>query len=200
MARAPSQWLRTDEYLDAAESLRAAAEFADDALHHTRAWKWLLIAAHSAVQGSFVVSLSSGSHLRALKRTSAHEWLKAYDAGGPWPSEIQLDYFLELYRKAKKHVIARPSTSFTCGREHDCSMRRLNDLRNGFIHFSPRGWSIEIAGLPHIVSACTDVTNYLLWDSGAVVWPTESLSRRAKSSASHLRKSLTKLKAAIDEA
>lgn len=30
------------------------------------------------------------------------------------------------------------------------SFRRLHNMRNDFSHFTPRGWSIELAGLPGI--------------------------------------------------
>ena len=194
--RAGAGWLRTDEYLDAAESFRAAAKFADEALNQVRAWKWLLIAGHSAVQGSLVLSLSRGDFLQTLKRTNARDWLKAHESGGPWPEQLRLDYFLELYRKAKENVLAKHSLGghFVCEPRHDDSMRRLNDLRNGFLHFFPQGWSVELRGLPHILSACAEVASHLLWRSDAVVWPTDSLSRRAEASANHLAKSLVRLR------
>lgn len=194
--RARSKWLRTDEYADAAESFRAAARFADGAQQNIREWKWLLIAGHSAVQSSLVISLSRGDFLQTLKQTNAREWLIAHESGGPWPAQLQLDYFLELYRKAKRHIVAGTSHGghFTYGTQHDDAMRRLNDRRNGFIHFIPQGWSVELRGLPPILASCVDIARHLLWDSGAVVWPTDSLARRAEGSANHLAKSLAKLR------
>jgi hypothetical protein len=76
-----SRWLRTDEFVDAAESFRAAAEFADAAQKNIRARKWLLIAGHSAVQSSLVIPLSRGDFLQALKRTNAREWVIAHQSG-----------------------------------------------------------------------------------------------------------------------
>ncbi|MGE5090087.1 MAG: hypothetical protein ACM3QY_13250, partial [Candidatus Levyibacteriota bacterium] len=117
--------------MDAAESFRATAEFADDARRNVRAWKWLLVAGHSSVQASLVIALSRGNFLRALKQTDAREWLQAHETGGPWPEKLQLDYFLELYAKVKRSILV-PSAGgrFVCRQEHDDSMRKLNDFRN----------------------------------------------------------------------
>lgn len=199
MARGP-KWLRLDEYIDTAESLRAAAKFADDTHRDERSWKWLVVAAHSAVQGSFVLTLARGSSLETLKRTHAKDWLKAYQSVEPWPKDLQLDYFLGLYRKAKKRAVApSPSSgSFSCEARHDTAMRKLNDFRNGFIHFMPQGWSIELAGFPRLVLTCLEAARHLLWNSGAIVWPTDTLSRRAMGSANHLEKSLIRLQDAYE--
>jgi hypothetical protein len=147
------------------------------------------------VQSSLVIPLSRGDFLQALKRTNAREWVIAHQSGGAWPNQLQLDYFLELYRKAKRRIPATPERGghFVCGPQHDESMRRLNDLRNGFIHFLPQGWSVELRGLPGILGKSVEVARHLLWDSGLVVWPTDTLSRRAAGSAKRLSTALGKL-------
>ena len=195
--RSGSGYLRTDEYLDAAESLRAAAQFADEARNRAGAWKWLLIAVHSSAQAAFVLALSRGSFLLALKHSHAKAWLRAHEGTGSWPAEIHLDYFLELYVKTKQHVVARPPSGvlFSCTPVHDTAMERLNFFRNGLIHFVPQGWSIELAGLPQIISSCVEVARYIMWDSGAVIWPSASLSTRARGSANHLVRALSRLSA-----
>jgi hypothetical protein len=176
------RYIRTDEHVDTLCSLAKAAEFAKAALDRPLEWKWLLIAVHASLQGSFVLVLSRGNHLLTLKPKHAAAWLKAYSTGGPWPDRLDLDYFIELYAKAKSQVISSPPSGmqFSVEKRHNDSMKLLNGLRNGFIHFSPQGWSIEAAGLPRLVLDCVEVCRYLLLESGAVVWSNPSMPNRAK--------------------
>jgi hypothetical protein len=158
-------------------------------------WKWLLIAVHSATQGMFVLALSFGNGLLTLKSSHASAWLKAYQSGSPWPQKLDLDYFLELYAKSKEHVLSRASSQpqLVVTREHDKAMKKLNDLRNGFIHFGAQGWSIELAGLPTICLRCLDVAEYLGWRSDVVTWRSVAQSKRAQRALNALRRRLRSL-------
>ncbi len=158
-------------------------------------WKWLLIAVHSAMQGVFVLALSFGNGLLTLKSSHSSAWLKAYRSGSPWPQKLDLDYFLELYAKAKKHVLSRVTSQpkFVVTPEHDKAVRKLNDLRNGFIHFGAQGRLIELAGLPIICLRCLDVVEYLGWQSDVVMWRSVSQSNRARRALNALRRRLLSL-------
>src|SRR5262245_5611319 len=103
MARS-TRYLRTDEYADTEGSLRKVAYLVPAVRKDVREWKWLLIAIHSATQGILVLTLSLGNGLLTLKASHAAAWLKAYESGGPWPKKMDLDYFLELYEKAKNRL------------------------------------------------------------------------------------------------
>jgi len=189
------RYIRTDEHIDTLSSLAKAAECAKAVLRDPLEWKWLLIAAHASVQGSFVLALSRGSGLLTLKPKHAAAWLKAYSAGGPWPDQLDLDYFLELYVKAKSGVASSRSsgTRFVVERRHDDAMKRLNGFRNGFIHFSPQSWSIEAAGLPRIALNCLEVAQYLLLQSGTVRWPKPNMADRARREIDRLAARLVRL-------
>lgn len=171
-------WLRTDEYADAEASLRKAAELALRVEDDPAEWKWLLIAVHSATQGMFVLSLSRENCLQTLKSSHAAAWIKAYETGGKWPEKTDLDYFLKLYEKAKKQI----STTCNVTVDHDDALQRLNDLRNGFIHFGPQGWSIELASLPSTCRRSFEVVDALGWKSDFVSWRNQAQSKRARRS------------------
>lgn len=172
------RWLRTDEYADTEASLRKAAELALRVDNDPTEWKWLLIAVHSATQGMFVLSLSLGSCLQTLKSSHASALIKAYETGGKWPEKTDLDYFLKLYEKTKKKI----SNTYNVTPDHDDALQRLNDLRNGFIHFGPQGWSIELASLPSICRRTFEVVDALGWKSNLVIWRTQAQSKRARRS------------------
>ena len=55
----PSQsWLRTDEIEEFIDALERAAMFAKQLTDDVKAWKWLIIALHSALQGACVCALT----------------------------------------------------------------------------------------------------------------------------------------------
>lgn len=190
MARA-RRWLHTDEFADTESSLRKAAQTVALVKHDLSEWKWLLESVHSATQGLFVLALSRGNGLLTLKSTHAAAWLEAYESGGPWPQKLDLDYFLELYAKAKEHALR--GSGFAATTAHDEAMTKLNDLRNGFIHFGAQGWSIQLAGLPSICIRCLEVAEHLGWMSGAVRWRSAAQSRRAKQALRALTRDLSSL-------
>lgn len=196
MARA-RRWLRTDEYMNAEGALRKAAETLPLVQHEVLEWKWLLEALHAGIQGFFVLGLSRGNGLLTLKSSHAAAWLKAYESGGPWPKKLDLDYFLDLYAKAKQHVLR--GSNFSVTEEHDKAMEKLNSLRNGFVHFGAQGWSIELAGLPSICLRALEVADAVARTPGAVRWRSTAQSRRVRQASRSLTKGLSALEKAYAE-
>jgi hypothetical protein len=180
MARRSEAWLRTDEYEEAASAAEATADFASTVLDDPYRWKWALIAVHNTVQGFMVLALRRGSGVLALRDDVAAAWLKAHREGGPFPKE-KLDNFLNLYDKVKTDAAAGyvHSKPFTPDPTHDRSMKKLNEFRNEFIHFVPKGWSLELAGLPRICIDCLSVANFLHTDGGNIFWNNATMRRRA---------------------
>ena len=148
------RYLRTDERLDTEGSLRKAAQTVALVQSDPSEWKWVLIAVHSAVQGMFVLALSVGNNLLTLRSDHAAAWLKAYRSGGPYPDKLDLAYFGVLYRRAKEH------SKFLATHDHDKAIEQLNELRNNFIHFGAKGWSIQLAGLPTICLSSLEIVEH----------------------------------------
>jgi hypothetical protein len=189
---APSRrWLRTDEYVNAEGALRKALQTMPLVRKDVLEWKWLLESLHAGAQGIFVLALSRGNDLLTLKSSHAAAWLKAYESNGPWPKKLDLDYFLELYAKVKKHVLR--GTAFTVTPAHDDAMDKLNNLRNGFVHFGAHGWSIELAGLPSICLRALDVTDAVTGAPGVIHWRSVAQSRRVRQTSRSIAKGLNAL-------
>ncbi len=181
------RYLRTDERLDTEGSLRKAAQTIALVRSDATEWKWALIAIHSAAQGMFVLALSLGNGLMTLKTKHAAAWLKAYREGERFTGRLDLDYFEELYKKAKEH------SKFAASESHDKAIRYLNELRNNFIHFGAQGWSIELAGLPTICLNSLAIVEHLGWKHGGIYWHTDAQSKRARRHLRQLARGLKRL-------
>lgn len=187
-------YLRTSHWTDAVTSLEAAHDFTGRVAVAPHYWKWVVIAVHSGVQGLMALALEQGNSLLVMNDDRRAKWLRAYEKGDPYP-EDRMDTFLSLYEKVKSDEVCRyvGSSKFVPGMTHDESMRKLNELRNGFVHFFPKAWSIELAGLPSVCLDCLDIAHFLGWDSMTIIWNDVELSDRGRNAIAVLRESLVAL-------
>jgi len=194
-------WLRTDETEEAISGLEMLAETAPSLIADPYRWKWVIISTHNALQGFMVLALRHGNGLLALKDEIAAQWLKAYREGGKYPVE-KLDNFLNLYKKVKsdRMLCYGHSEKFKATPNHNRSVKKLNELRNEFIHFVPKGWSLELTGLPEICLDCLDVIEFLGWESGNIIFYEEVQQKRAMSALKEAKKVLTDIKQKYEEA
>ena len=60
---------------------------------------------------------------------------------------------MKLYERAKDPAYMKEfgGAPLQTTQEQDKDIRRLNNLRTNFAHFTPKGWSIESVGLSRIV-------------------------------------------------
>lgn len=195
---AKPRYLRTDEREEAVRSLEWAEQQARSVADDPYLWKWVLIALHNAAQGFMVLALWNGNGLLALRDKVAAKWLAAYEKGGPFPIE-KLDEFLNLYKKVKDngnfHTLG--AGPFVPGQTHDASFERLNEYRNEFIHFTPKGWSLQLLGLPRVCLDVLDLIQFFGWESTAVLWHKQALVSRAKRAVKHLRQMLHSLEGSL---
>ena len=163
-----SEWLRVDEYEDAVNALEHAVDVASTLDSTPLNWKWLLIAIHNAFQGALVCTLS-GSHgtgaLTEKSMAAIWDWYEApsNDPRAKHPKEW-LAPPLDLYARAKQenYMSEFGGNPIRTTPEQDNDVRKLNELRRSFAHYTPRLWSIEIVGLPRIVINVVEVIEDLL--------------------------------------
>jgi hypothetical protein len=185
------RYLRTDEEVEASDALHMAAALAERVASDLRVWRWLSIALHSAAQGFMVLSLRHGNGLLALTKESTRAWLEAHEKrrtnqAYKYPEE-RLDTYLGLYKKVKhsKTGAIGGNTPFKPKGSEGRSIRMLNSLRNEFIHFTPKGWSLEVSGMPRISLDVLVLVSFLGWESGNIFWHDEGALERAREA--HLR-------------
>ncbi len=197
----PQKWLITDSYVEAVSALEVLAEVLCRVSADAYRWKWAVIALHSAVQGMMVLALQGSHGLHALKEQDAARWLEAHQKGGPYPEDLRLDGFLDLYKKIKSDVmlIYAHSRKFTPQGGQGESLRKLNELRNQFIHFTPQVFALDLSGLPSLCLDCMDIAQFLGWESGNVIWADQRLQERGKDAFEAARKALVSLKQQYEE-
>ena len=164
-------YLRTDEEAEAADAICMASRLSDGLERDIRLWRWVVIALHNAVQGFMVLSLRHGSGLAALSDKSSTEYMEALDTCGPYPQE-KLDSYLNLYRKvkSKKHGEIGGNTRFVPSSTEGKNIKRLDTIRNALIHFTPKGWSLDVDGLPQICLDSSRIIAFLGWETENTVW------------------------------
>jgi hypothetical protein len=151
-------------------------------------WKWAIIAAHDALQGAMVCALADTTGTSVLSKASRKEmlaWLdnKSEDGGDP-PQEwlASFDDLLEKCRKELQLRLEPPQLKDIC--------RLHKYFRNEFAHFTPKGWSIEKAGLPRLIGAALDAVEDLMGRQPIVIHLDKDDQRRLKKSLNSTRASL----------
>lgn len=174
-------YFRTNHFGEAVAAIEAVADFSASVVTDPYRWKWVVVAVHGTVQAFMVLALHRGSGLLAMPDKRRDEWLKKYRAGEPLPAD-RMDSFLNLYDKVKTEAAVGwvHSKPFASGESHDESMRKLNEIRNEFIHFMPKVWALELAGLPSICLECLAVARFLHGEGGNILWHKAEQRERAE--------------------
>jgi len=158
-------YVRFSQYEDTLASLELVALVAPLVRRNPRYWKWVMVGAHNALQGAMVCAYADSTETSVLEKKSAKkmlDWLNADPTTrGPYPKE-RLAPFGELLKRcvAGRKPIFEPLV-LTPTQHRD--IKRLHDhFRNSFVHFTPKGWSIEKAGLPRMIRAALDAAEELM--------------------------------------
>ena len=163
-----SMYVHTDECQDVLASLEQCALSLAQVRRSERAWKWVILSLHSALQGAMVCHLSGTERLGALEKRSATKWRgwnkrniqdDRDDSGVPISERVA-----DAKKLFKRLHCSAARVEDGCGgvisiAEHQReSFKRLHELRNELSHFSPKGWSIGLSGTKQVIG---DVLNIM---------------------------------------
>ena len=176
----------TDEFEETVSALEATAHEFERVQADPYRWKWVILTLHSALQGMMVLALQGSNALGVLKPESKKRRLSAYESGEPYPTDLEMDYFLGLYRKIKRNndmLLYCDSKRFIPKGTQGRSIKDLNHLRNRFVHFTPGRFKFP-HGLSRMMLDCLEIGWFLAWDSNNVGWQgrdnADELAERAK--------------------
>lgn len=190
-----SEYVRTDERQDVLASLQHCLLCLAETEHSAGTWKWVILSLHSALQGAMVCLLSGPANVGALTQDCASKWIKWYERNRRGDIDYIDDGVDELGlplrrprnpqdRPPRKQVASAPKLFKRLGSEsariepghgriieitnaQKQSFETLHALRNGFTHFSPKGWSIEIQLIKEIILDMLDVIDQIADDQWA---------------------------------
>lgn len=164
-----STWLTTNELQEAAKALKMVDDCLQRAEEDHYHWKWVLVALHNSLQGYMVCALRGQNELNVLKDRVAQLMLEAEKDNLPKPRE-ELDTFLNLFKKIQNEKMMAPGEGkkYVPKGHQDRSIRKINQLRNQFIHFKPKAWVLELNILPKIALDGIDVIDFLVFTSGTI--------------------------------
>jgi hypothetical protein len=148
-------WVRFNEQEDVIASTDLLALVVPTLRTKPTNWKWVILAAHSGLQGALVCAIQDSTGTSVLKKQSATEMLLAWLEN---PVGVHPFQYLESYPglSNKKCRNKYPESKVIVQQLKD--LKKLhNEFRNNFTHFAPMQWSIEVAGLPRIAKAAVDM-------------------------------------------
>lgn len=164
-------FFRTDERSEAYNALKKSIQFLDETNEELYNWKWFLISLHNCLQAYMILALKGSSSLSVMKKEHVRKWLHSYETNGRYP-KVQMDNFLNLFNKIQSDVMMKYTDSnfFVSTEQISTSIYELNNLRNNFIHYMPKGWSLNISGLPSLGLDIVKVLKFLLYESGNIMF------------------------------
>jgi len=168
----PNYILLYDEVRDAIYSLELLVEHLPKVITAPQHWKWVILSAHSALQGFMVLSLRGTNDLNVLSKKSAAKWLEAYESKSSRYQPRKLDDFMNLYSKITSEAmfLRTDSKCFTATKSQDESVQRLNAIRNDFIHYVPTSAAYDMRRWASIILEVIPIIEFLVLQSNNIIF------------------------------
>ena len=153
------RWYRINEQEYAVAATQHALRCLKEVSRDWQQLPWAIIALHNATQAAMIAHLTGTAGIGALSKQAAEEMLSALQGEREYPASVHVAKFNELVIRIRRENrrIEQAGSVVSLSNSEVRELRRLNSLRNEFVHFSPKGWSLEISGLPKIVAACVTI-------------------------------------------
>jgi len=166
-----AKWLRFTEETNALDFLDKAARFIVEAQVDRKAWKWVVLCLQGALYGFAVCACRGTNYEDVVVRNKKGE-----------EKLISFDKALEMCQNPSVMGTLFTSRVLDLSKSQKDSIRRLKkELRNNFEHYIPRGWSIEIHGMPKIAIDVLDVVRFLAVETGTYIHLNQAQMKKVKS-------------------
>jgi hypothetical protein len=149
------KWLRLSEEKNALDYLKKAAFFFKKTPKDHSYWKWVIIGLHGALYG-FAIAACRGTDSRSVL-TREGKLINFWQAIERCQDLNHMKMLIQ-----SKHLILSKSQKK--------SIKQLkSDFRNEFEHFKPKGWSIEVHGMPEIAIDVLETIRFLALETNTYV-------------------------------
>jgi len=134
-------------------------------------WKWVVVSLHSALQGACVCHLTTTAHpVGALTEANTREWLDYFENSRTDPStEAPTTYLkslpglLKAVRKPNSSGDGSQGSGIEISDQELQWLKRIHDdVRNQFVHFRPKSWSIDVSGIPELCRLIARIVESIL--------------------------------------
>ena len=149
------QYLRLDEKINAIDYLEKALSFIKETEHDLMAWKWVVISLHNALY-AFAICACAGSNpylVAPISKSGKNAGKQQLISFGKALEYCQNPSLMEMYTFSKYLKLT------------DSQKEAINwlkdEFRDNFEHFSPKGWSIELHGMPQVIIDILDIIRFL---------------------------------------
>ena len=165
------KWLRFTVETNALDFLEQAGKFIKLTESDIKAWKWVILALHGALYGFAICACRSTSGENIIRRTKKGA-----------KRLITLDEALSICqnRNCMGTLYGGKPLELTDNQEYSIKILKQS-LRNNFEHYIPKGWSMEIHGLPSIAMNILDVIRFLSIETFRYQHLNQTQRRRIKS-------------------
>ena len=151
-----AQYLRLNTEQNALDYLERAAIFIKETVGDIKTWKWVMIALHGALYG-FAIAASAGTNPSNSVMTKRDKLIGFWDA-------------LKLCQDPDHMNMLIHSKPLILSESQKESIRFMkNHLRNGFEHFTPKLWAIEIHDMPQIAIDVLEVIRFLALETNTYI-------------------------------
>jgi hypothetical protein len=158
------EYIRFDQYEDVVASLELVAKLAPLVGEKPQCWKWMIIGAHSALQGAMVCALFDRAAVLKKANPKNKKAAKQETASGV-PQEW-IEGRIEVFQVLLKRCVAgnRFCEPLVLTLEQRADIGKLHrEYRNDFVHFAPhQGWAIAKVKLPPMIEAALFATEDLM--------------------------------------
>lgn len=166
-----SKWLIFTEETNALDYLIKVEEFVKQSITDIKAWKWVVLSLHGALYGFAISACKGTDYTNVTKRTKKGK-----------ERLITLSEALKICQDPNWMGTLYGGIALKLTDSQKGSIRILKEtLRNKFEHYIPRGWSIEIHGLPHITIDILAIIRFLTVETIRYQHLNQSQRRKIKS-------------------
>ncbi len=149
------QWFRLSEEKNAIDYLEKATFFIKESSANHNHWKWVIIGLHGALYG-FAIAACRGTDSRSVL-TKKGRLISFWQALKRCQDPNHMKMFIH-----SKHLVLSE-------KQKDSIESLKSEFRNEFEHFKPKGWSIEVHGMPEIAIDVLEVIRFLAFETNTYV-------------------------------
>lgn len=152
-------YLQTNEMTETYNAILMFEEFLICSKDDPYYYKWAVLAIHNALQCLMVLALKGTSPLSIIIWKDDYNGKTAYEILSK--PDQKLKHFLVLFDMIKHSASMNNSRLFESNgiSRH---IKELNQLRNEFVHYQPKHWSIGIKGLSLVFLDVLKFVDYLV--------------------------------------